>query len=392
MTEQLSDDEKYQYIKDTYDKDADKILSKYGALAYDIDKYLAKKSKGIPKDIRNDDFSAKLILIELGMSPYMLDKAKKEYDDTKKVAAIRAKYGKKAEAILAAYGPMAKDIDDNFNKYYGKIVPFGRNYWLNQKGLQKRGEEGKKNKALFEAGKLPLDEAARIVNCPAYFGSMSSTIKKISAEIKQSAVTYQARNNPAKPVSKPKGKTVQESAPQQQTEQEKAKTDKTSAVKDEMKKQRKVAEMKPNVVTLDELVVTAQAPKKSPHVDAIIKLDKKLDTPKLAEIKIKSPAEKQYDEMVAKKMKKMPDELMGKKGEEIGLTIGELMKLGVDPKVDFQTILKNMKESDRAAAEALIPKGGFKDKKAVVSKELAIKAIALSQYRNAQKNHGKQRA
>lgn len=172
--------------------------------------------------------------------------------------------------------------------------------------------------------------------------------------------------------------------------QRKSGREQANQVKQELKNQRTLAELKP--VVLDEVVVIAKAPEKNPLASVISKLDIKLDNLKLAEIKIKSPAEQKYDEMLAKKTAKMPDELMGKKGTEIGLTVGELMKLGVNPRNDFDTIIKNMNEQDRAAAEALIPKGGFTDKDVVVSKELAIKAIALSQYRNAQKNRGKQRA
>ncbi|MCM1324292.1 MAG: hypothetical protein NC218_09025 [Acetobacter sp.] len=387
MTEQLKDEQKYQYIKDKYGKDADKILSEYGALAYDIDKYLSKNSKGIVKDLRYRGVSGKDILVTMGaaknhyIGKNMIDKSKKEYNDTKKVAAIKEKYGEKADVILAAYGPMAKDIDDNFSKFYNKKVFLGRNYWMDQKETQERSSLGAKNHKLFEEGKLPVDEAARIVNCPAYFGSMSSTVEKISTEIKQSATTYRAHQQPSPQIKQPpiKEQTAPEKAPEKQ---------KSNMVKKELKNQRTIAELKP--VIADEVTVTAYIPKEQQKLQSKldIKLAEKPDFSKI-EIKVKSPAEVKYDNLLAAKMEKMPDDVMGKKAPEIGLTIGELMDLGVDPKGDFQSILKSM---DPAAAQKLVPETGFKDENVVVNKELAIAAIERVQIRDMQKQKGKQRA
>ena len=174
----------------------------------------------------------------------------------------------------------------------------------------------------------------------------------------------------------------------------------TSGIKKELKTQEKVAKIKSNMgeneansIMLGEVVITAKAPDKK---KAVALLDVKLaefDASKIKlDMKIKSPAEMKYEELLAQKMAKMPDDLMGKKGAEIGLTIGELQKLGVDPKGDFQAILKSVGEKDPAAAEKLIPAEGFRDEKVVVSKELAIAAIERAQFRETSKNHSRARA
>lgn len=303
-------------------------------------------------------------------------------EDAKKIAYIKEKYGENAEVILQTYGAMAADIDKNFEKYYSGKVFFGRNYWRDAKSSSKRAKEGKKNQALFEQGKLSLAEAARIINCPRYFGTMQYTVDKLSAEIKRSSVKYRAAHQP---------KTEKKKTEQTQTQQpEKTKekvSQKDNSTKKEMKNQRTVAEIKPIEIQLDEVVVTASAPQKKLEDMLAVKAK----APDLSEVKLqtKSPAERKYDELMAQKAAKMPDEAMGKKGSEIGLTIGDLMDLGVDPIGDFQSILKSM---DRDAAAKLIPEKGFKDKTVVVSKELAIAAIARVQVREAQKKRGKQRA
>lgn len=306
--------------------------------------------------------------------------------DTQKYDYIKQKYGEKAEVMLQTYGTKAYDIDKNFSKFYNDKVFFGRNYWMSPKESQERSAEGVKNKKLFEEGKLPLKEAAKIINCPSYFGSLNSTVERISGEIKQSAAVYKDTHKivPQSQETKPAQKEVQQKQP------EKVKTAEKPAMKKELRAQRKVADLKP--VMLEEVVITAKAPQQ-------IKLAAKLDV-KVAEkpdiskidIKVKSPAERKYDELIAQKAAKMPDDMAGRKGAEIGLTIGELMELGVDPKGDFQTILKNMGEKDRASAEKLIPESGFKDEKVVVSKELAIAAIERAQVRELSKKRGKVRA
>lgn len=316
--------------------------------------------------------------------------------DAQKCNYIKQKYGEKAEVMLRTYGAMAYDIDKNFNKFYNEKIPFGRNNWMTQKETWERTSLGYKNQKLFEEGKLPIAEAARIVNCPMFFGSLHSTILKYSEQIRQSGAAYRAAHEPAPEPVLAEVKTQPKKEQTVQPKKEKAKeTPKRTTVKKELRTQRqvadKVAELKP--VMLEEVVVTAKAPEKKP---GLALLDAKLaefDASKIKlDIKIKSPAERKYDELLAKKTADMPDEMMGRKGTEIGLTIGELMKLGVDPKDDFQTILKNMGEKDKAAAEKLIPAEGFGDKKVVVSKELAIAAIERAQAREISKRRGKERA
>lgn len=434
MTKKLTDEQKYAYIKQKYGKNADKILKKFGAYAYDIDKAFPAQAAKLGGEKNKDyllnrwenqlskgqysEFYVVSLLegngINLGKSnndkrdairssanaykKYAEKKARAE-EDAKKIAYIKQKYGEKADVMLATYGTKAYEIDKNFNKYYSGKVLFGRNFWMDTRESQERSIEGAKNKKLFEEGKLPLDEAAKIINCPAYFGTMASTVTRISEEIRQSSAQYIAANRTKtdEKTLAQKQKAPEKPAPvktQTQTQTQTQTVEKPAEkkpVKQELKNQRTVADKSEMLMAdLPEVVVTGSAKKFNERLDQM-KIQAEavtVEAPKI-ELNIKSPAEYKYDELIAQKTAKMPDEVMGRKDTEIGLTLRELVDLGVDPTKDIQYILRSV---DKETAEKLIPAGGFGNENAIVSKELALAAIARVQLRQAQTHRrGRQR-
>ena len=427
MSNNLTAKQKYDYIKNKYGKDADRILKQFGAYAYDIDKAISVEAERLGKEKHKDYFQkrwekqfrkgdyrisgAHLLMnngvLKVGHSSEAfraLDAAAKNYkqyaaakekaaEDARKIKYIKDKYKDKADAILQKYGAYAYDIDKNFDKYYNKAVFFGRNYWMDQKGRQERSDQGRKNRELFTEGKLPLDEAARIINCPAYFGTLDMTIQRFKKEMQQSAASYKTqikkKTTPSQVRHKVNPKPAQEQTqPKAPTKKQDKKRD---ATKREMHNQRTISETKSAIQknSLDEIIVIGSAPKAAPITSPFdVKLAKLKASQ--AKIEIKSPEERLpeerlYEQLIAQKAADMSGKSAPQEKAEIGLTIGDLMKLGVDPIKDFQEIIKGVAAQDRAKAEKLIPAEGFGNEDVIVPKELALESIKRVQARSTLK-------
>lgn len=56
MSNNLTAKQKYDYIKNKYGKDADRILKQFGAYAYDIDKAISVEAERLGKEKHKDYF------------------------------------------------------------------------------------------------------------------------------------------------------------------------------------------------------------------------------------------------------------------------------------------------------------------------------------------------
>lgn len=420
MADTLTDAQKYSYIKQKYGSKAEKILNTYGAYAYEIDKYISAeknpdKAKRLKSNFSNGFMNFDFVKVVLKNHPSFksenkthneIKKSVSAYKNAEKISYIKQKYGAKADVMLKTYGPMAYDIDKNFSDFYNKKVFLGRNFWMNQTESRHRSELGLDNQRLFEQGKLPYAEAARIINCPAYFGTMQMTIDKISAQVKSSAKEYNKSLKPAQKKRQPQvvrgyqaqqqTQTQTQTQTQAQTQQQTQTTQTSTQQKQAQNKKR--AEVKRTLKNQKQITETvSENPALQIKSVKMARLDTKLAEFDASKIKInvpqiKSPAEQKYDELIARKTADMSNTAKGTENAEIGLTLGDLMELGVDPIKDIQNIIKTRAQHNPEDAQKLIPEKGFVDKDTVVCKELALAAIAQVQLRDMAKTKKNKRS
>lgn len=379
-----SKEDKYTIVREIFGNDAEKVLNKFGTLAYDFmyetmernpynfqhfgregtpESLMEKAKRHVISSINNPNYLLPYLhdrnnrSFENGAYDAELKTAQREYREFKaaedaraaaatqnqepkkeikeekpsltneeKISYIRTIYGDKAETILSHYGPVGYDIHQ---KMY----------------LTFPSKATDMDKRAFECGMLSADRATELMgyqmeNLIKFSVNGYNAIKSMDQQVSQMQKQMQNENN----------------------------------LKETLKAQTSIS-----YGTKELPEVTVIAPKNSMDVAGELP---KADITKL-EIKstIKSPAEEKYEKLIAKKMKKnkkknknKPDDVMGRRDDEVAVTLGDMKKLGIDVSRDLQGLLRGMGKD----GERLIPATGFTDENTVISKELAVALINYS--------------